>query len=104
MKPYPLVIDIRDEREYLVGHIERAAYRSEYVTEQSARDRAGVRQAYRDLLCGREFGDLGYQTLRRLGYQKVFSLKGGLQNWLEAGGLVESSRPEPNLRGASSRA
>ena len=31
------------------------------------------------------------QLLRDLGYLNVGSLKGGLQGWLEAGGLVESS-------------
>ena len=31
------------------------------------------------------------QVLRDLGYLNVGSLKGGLQGWLEAGGLVESS-------------
>ena len=31
------------------------------------------------------------QVLRDLGYLNVGPLKGGLQGWLEAGGLVESS-------------
>ena len=35
-------------------------------------------------------GALAADSLQKLGYLNVFSLKGGLSGWLEAGGLVET--------------
>jgi len=42
-------------------------------------------------LTDRDEGWIAVQVLRDLGYLNVGSLKGGLQGWLEAGGLVDSS-------------
>ena len=105
MKPHPLVIDIRDEREYLVGHIEGALHVGRNTLQSKVLEIA--REFDRPIVIYCAVGSScasAAETLRRLGYQKVFSLKGGLQNWLETGGLVESSRPQPNLRRAGSRA
>ena len=45
----------------------------------------------RGLLRSGEHCTSAVQVLRDLGYLNVGSLIGGLQGWLEAGGLVESS-------------
>jgi rhodanese-related sulfurtransferase len=102
MKPHPLVIDIREEREYLAGHIEGALHLSRNRLQSKVLEMA--RDFERPIVIYCAVGTScasAAETLRRLGYQRVFSLKGGLQNWLEAGGLVESS--QSLLRGSASR-
>jgi rhodanese-related sulfurtransferase len=102
MKPHPLIIDIREEREYLLGHIEGALHISRNTLESKVLAIARELDAPIVIYCATGTACASaVETLRRLGYLKVFSLKGGLQNWLEAGGLVESSRG--NLRGSAFR-
>ena len=105
MKPHPLIIDIREERDYLLGHIEGAVHLSRNTLESKVLEIAPALDTPIVIYCATGTACVSAaETLRRLGYQKIFSIKGGLQNWLEAGGLVESSQPRTNLRGAVSRA
>jgi phage shock protein E len=95
MKPHPLVIDIREEREYLLGHIEGALHLSRSMLQSKVLQIVPEFDTPIVIYCavGSSCAS-AVETVSRLGYQKVFSLKGGLQNWLEAGGLVESSRSQ----------
>jgi rhodanese-related sulfurtransferase len=104
MKPHPLIIDIREEREYLLGHIEGATHLRRNMLETGIPEIAPELDMPIVIYCavGSSCAS-AVETVRRLGYQKVFSLKGGLQSWLEAGGLVESSHSRENLRGSVSR-
>ena len=93
MKPHPLIIDIREEREYRLGHIEGAVHVSRNTLESRVLEIAPELDTPIVIYCA--IGSAcasAAEALRRLGYQKIFSLKGGLQSWLEAGGLVESSQ------------
>jgi sulfur-carrier protein adenylyltransferase/sulfurtransferase len=92
MKPHPLILDIREEREFLLGHIEGALHLSQKTLESKVLAIAPKLDTPIVIYCavGTSCATAA-ETLRRLGYQRIFSLKGGLQNWLEAGGLVESS-------------
>jgi rhodanese-related sulfurtransferase len=93
MKPHPLIIDIREQREYLLGHIEGAIHLHRNTLENKVLEMAPELDTPIVIYCATGAAcATATETLRRLGYQKIFSLKGGLQNWLEAGGLVESSR------------
>ena len=105
MKPHPLIIDAREEREYLLGHIEGAIHLHRNTLESKVLEIAPELDTPIVIYCavGSSCAS-AVETLRSLGYQKVFSLKGGLQSWLEAGGLVESSPSRQNLRGSFSRA
>jgi rhodanese-related sulfurtransferase len=93
MKPDPLILDIRAERDYLLGHIEGAIHLHRNTLESNVLEIAPELNTPIVIYCavGTSCAS-AIETLRRLGYQKVFSLKGGLQSWLEAGGLVESSQ------------
>ena len=105
MKPHPLIIDIREERQYLLGHIEGAIHLSRNALESKVLEIAPEMDTPIAIYCATGTAcATAAEELRRLGYQKIFSLKGGLQNWLEAGGLVESSRSRENLHGTVSRA
>jgi rhodanese-related sulfurtransferase len=93
MKPHPLIIDIREEREYLLGHIEGAIHLHRNALESKVPEIAPELELPIVIYCATGTACASAaETLRRLEYQKIFSLKGGLQNWLEAGGLVESSK------------
>src|SRR5271165_4092178 len=73
------------------GHIDGAKHVSRGVLEQKiceiAPDYSGPIVVY---CAGGDRGALAADNLQKLGYQNVFSLKGGLSGWLEAGGLVET--------------
>jgi rhodanese-related sulfurtransferase len=93
MKPHPLIIDIREQREYLLGHIEAAIHLHRNAFENKVLEMAPEFDTPIVIYCATGAAcATAAETLRRVGYQKIFSLKGGLQNWLEAGGLVESSQ------------
>lgn len=93
MKPHPLIIDIREEREYSLGHIEGAVHASRNSLESRVLEIASELHTPIVIYCAVGSACVSAaEALRRLGYQKIFSLKGGLQSWLEAGGLVESSQ------------
>jgi rhodanese-related sulfurtransferase len=92
MKPHPLIIDTREEREYVLGHIEGAIHLSRKALESKVPEIAPKLDTPIVIYCAVGTScTSAVEALRRLGYQKAFSLKGGLQSWLEAGGLVESS-------------
>jgi rhodanese-related sulfurtransferase len=93
MKPHPLIIDAREERDFLLGHIEGAIHLSRKTLESKVPEIAPKLDTPIVIYCavGTSCAS-AVEALRGLGYQKVFSLKGGLQSWLEAGGLVESSQ------------
>ena len=105
MKPHPLIIDAREERDFLLGHIEGAIHLSRKTLESKIPEVAPKLDTPIVIYCavGTSCAS-AVEALRRLGYEKVFSLRGGLQSWLEAGGLVESSPSQQNLRGSFSRA
>jgi rhodanese-related sulfurtransferase len=93
LKPHPLIIDIREEREYLLGHIEGSIHISRSTLECSVSKIAPDLNTAIVIYCSvGEACASAAEALRRLGYQNIFSLKGGLQNWLEAGGFVECGR------------
>ena len=93
MKPHPLIIDAREEREFLLGHIEGAIHLNRNTLENKVLEITPDLERPIVIYCATGTSCVSaVETLCRLGYQRVFSLKGGLQNWLEAGGLVESSR------------
>jgi rhodanese-related sulfurtransferase len=98
-KPLPVTIDVRETYEYARGCIAGALHLSRGVLEQK------VAQAVPDfstpivVYCDRgERAALAAESLLKMGYQNVRSLKGGLQNWLESGGVVETPKPYCNPR------
>jgi phage shock protein E len=90
-KQLPLIIDVRQEEEFFSGHIKGATNvrreRLEVAVSEIAPDRSSAILLYS--AAGNQ-GALAAESLQRLGYLNVFSLKGGLSGWLEAGGLVET--------------
>lgn len=98
----PLIVDVRDEEEFFSGHIKGAKNVSRDSLEETvgeiAPDRSGAILVY---CAAGNRGALAADSLQKMGYLNVFSLKGGLSGWLEAGGLVET-RGEADRRGGVS--
>jgi phage shock protein E len=87
---HPVIIDVREEEEFLTGHIGGA----EHISRGSLKEEIG--RVASDLTtpilvyCARgDRGALAADSLEKMGYLSVYSLKGGLQHWFEAGGVVE---------------
>jgi rhodanese-related sulfurtransferase len=90
VKPLPLIIDIREEKEFLSGHIAGAEHISRGELELKVTQIASELTTPILVYCavGNQ-APLAAEKLGRMGYRNVSSLKGGLQSWLEAGGMVE---------------
>ena len=90
-KVLPLIIDVREKDEFFSGHIKGATNvrrgSLEVTVSEIVPDRSRAILLYS---AGGNQGALAAESLERLGYLNVFSLKGGLSGWLEAGGLVET--------------
>jgi phage shock protein E len=90
-KQLPLIVDVRAEEEFFTGHIKGATNlkreRLELLVSEIAPDRSSAILIYS---AGGNQGALAAESLQKLGYLNVFSLKGGLSGWLEAGGLLET--------------
>ena len=93
LKQSPVIIDVRENDEFVQGHILGARNVSHGVLEREVRnivpDSLSLILLY--CSCGNRSA-LAADNLQKMGYQNVYSLKGGLSAWLEAGGVVETPR------------
>src|SRR5260370_27821201 len=93
LKQLPLIVDVREKEELIKGHISGAKHISRGVLEpkvfEIAPDCSSPILVY---WAGGNRGALAADNLQKMGYQNVFSLKGGLSGWLEAGGMVETTK------------
>ena len=93
LKQSPVIIDVRENDEFAEGHISGARNVSRGVLERKVRN--VVPDPLLPILlycsCGSRSA-LAADNLQKIGYQNVYSLKGGLSAWLEAGGVVETRR------------
>jgi phage shock protein E len=87
----PLIVDVRDEEEFFSGHIKGAKNLSGDLLSEAVSEIAPDRSSPILVYCAAgNRGALAADRLQKMGYLNVFSLKGGLSGWLEAGGLVET--------------
>src|ERR1700740_2865444 len=85
----PLIVDVREEEEFFTGHIKGAKNVSRWLLEEVVTEIAPARSSPILVYCAAgNRGALAAGSLQKMGYQNVFSLKGGLSGWLEAGGMV----------------
>lgn len=87
----PLIVDVREEEEFFNGHIKGAKNVNRWLLEEAVSEIAPDRSIPILVYCAAgNRGALAADSLQKMGYQNVFSLKGGLSGWLEAGGMVET--------------
>jgi len=89
-RPSSVIVDVREEEEFLLGHIGGAKRISPESLEKSIRGIVPDLSTPIVVYCatGDRCASVA-KRLQRLGYHDISTLKGGLQGWLEAGGLVE---------------
>ena len=88
-----IVVDVRDQAEYLQGHIPNAKHIPIAALEKRADDLAKYKSSPIILCCAvgnRSAGALG--TLRKQGFEKVYNLQGGMNAWQQAGQPVSRKR------------
>jgi rhodanese-related sulfurtransferase len=83
------VIDVREDREWNLGHLPGAVHVSRGTLEGRIE---GVTPRERKVVvyCARgNRSALAADTMREMGYRDVLSLAGGIQSWVDAGGEIE---------------
>ncbi|MDT3668754.1 MAG: rhodanese-like domain-containing protein [Aromatoleum sp.] len=87
------VIDIRDQAEYASGHIPNARHIpvSEFERRKSELDKLKARPLIVCCTTGARSGP-AIAALRKAGFEKLFNLRGGLQEWEKAGQPISRKR------------
>ena len=80
------LVDIREDEEIKLGVIEDSIHIGRGVLDRDIEAHISDHSEEIVLYCARGVRSiLGAKTLQDMGYQKVFSLKGGISEWIESG-------------------
>jgi rhodanese-related sulfurtransferase len=84
--PNAKLLDIREDREWALGHIAGAEHLGRGVLERDIETRVPDKNAEIILYCGGGFRTvLAAESLQRMGYTNVWSMAGGWRAWVQAG-------------------
>jgi rhodanese-related sulfurtransferase len=87
----PLIIDVREEREYAAGRIPGAKHLGKGIIERDIEHEVPALDTELILYCGGGYRSaLAADNLQKMGYTNVISMDGGMRGWREAGLPVES--------------
>ena len=87
-----VVLDVRSAEDYKSGHINNARHIPEAELESRAKELDKVKSKPIIVSCARGSRSAGIATrLRKLGFNEVFSLRGGVAAWREANMPLEKS-------------
>jgi len=102
--PQAVLVDIREDHEWLVGHAVEARHLGKGILERDLESRFPDKETELILYCGGGFRSaLAADNLQQMGYTNVLSMDGGWRAWTEAGlpieGLQRAGGPEPSAHG-----
>ncbi len=81
-----LLIDVREESEWMRGHLPGAVHMGKGIIERDIEQRVPDTGTKLILYCGGGFRSaLAADNLQKMGYRNVESMDGGWKGWLEAG-------------------
>ncbi len=84
------LIDVREDREWTLGHILGAEHIGKGVIERDIETKIPDKSAEIILYCGGGFRSaLAAETLQKMGYANVYSMDGGWREWANAGYPVD---------------
>jgi rhodanese-related sulfurtransferase len=84
------LLDIREDREWALGHITGAVHMGKGIIERDIEKAVPDKNAEIILYCGGGFRSaLSAEALGKMGYTKVYSMDGGWRQWVEAGNPVD---------------
>ncbi len=79
-------VDVREESEWQAGHAAGAMHLGKGIIERDIETVIPDKEAEIILYCGGGFRSaLAADNLKKMGYQKVISMDGGIRGWREAG-------------------
>jgi rhodanese-related sulfurtransferase len=79
-------VDVREESEWQAGHAVGAMHLGKGIIERDIETAIPDKEAEIILYCGGGFRSaLAADNLKKMGYQKVISMDGGIRGWREAG-------------------
>ncbi|HMP16884.1 MAG TPA: rhodanese-like domain-containing protein [Gemmatales bacterium] len=86
-----ILIDVREESEWLAGHIPSAIHLGKGVIERDIEIKVPNTQEEIILYCGGGYRSaLAADNLQKMGYTNVISMDGGFREWKLSGGDVSS--------------
>ena len=83
------LIDIREDREWVSGRIFSAHHIGRGVLEKSISEVAYSEDEIILYCASNNTTALGSKSLKEMGFKKVYSLKGGISDWINAGFEIE---------------
>jgi rhodanese-related sulfurtransferase len=84
------LVDIREDREWALGHITGAVHMGKGIIERDVEKNIPDKNAEIILYCGGGFRSaLSAEALGKMGYTNVYSMDGGWREWVEAGNPVD---------------
>jgi rhodanese-related sulfurtransferase len=99
VKPLPVIIDIRKEEEFSLGHIEGAKHIAQDDLQEKVWNIVPDTSTSIVVYCASgNRGPLAADDLRTMGYTRTSFLKGGLRSWLESGGVLECDETDPRFK------
>ena len=88
-----MLIDVREESEWVAGHARGAEYIGKGVIERDIEQRVPDKNAELILYCGGGFRSaLSADNLQKMGYRNVSSMAGGWRAWQADGAPTEAGR------------
>ena len=80
-----VLIDVREDNEWAKGHLPGAVHLGKGIIERDIEQRVPDTGAKVILYCGGGFRSaLAAESLRKMGYENVLSMDGGIRAWREA--------------------
>jgi len=88
-----LLIDVREESEYVADHLPGAIHLGKGIIERDIEARVPGQDTPMVLYCGGGFRSaLAADNLQKMGYTRVLSMDGGVRGWREKGFALTKER------------
>jgi rhodanese-related sulfurtransferase len=89
-----VLVDIREDREWDEAHIDGAIHIGRGILERDIEKAIPDKKKEIVLYCAGGFRSvLSAESLKKMGYRNVFSMKGGWRKWKKSGGQVIEGTP-----------
>ena len=94
-REHPVLVDVREDHEWALGRLPGAVHLGRGVIERDIEQRFPDRSTPIVCYCGGGYRSvLVCESLQRMGYRHVRSLKGGYRGWVDAALPVETDATE----------
>ncbi len=84
--PAAILVDVREDREWINGHLPKAIHLGKGVIERDIENTIPDKATVLVLYCGGGYRSaLAAENLQKMGYKNVISMDGGFHGWVNAG-------------------